>query len=108
MAKIWNNFKSIYCWVSKVKDNKFQEFQIMWYFYPTFDLCFDFSIHNQYKRSFDINIFNLVEFGILKDKECNHAGLSINFKLIGLEIEFINRDTRHWDDLNNKWEEIRE
>jgi len=98
-------FKILYLWNSIVKDNKCKEFQISWYLYLMPKITFDLDLIRNWGHIFtlDINLFNIIALNIKKNKETDHAGLRINFILLGLDFDYNHYDIRHWDDENDKW-----
>lgn len=99
--------KILYHWYSKPINNKSKEIQLSLFFgfYPCFDFNFDFLQQFGNIFLFNIDIFGLFRFNIYKNKEQDHAGFGININILGLDFDFNNKDIRHWDYDNDKWEE---
>lgn len=98
-------FKILYLCNSKVKDNKCKEFQINWYLCLMPKICFDLDFTRFWSNlfTFDLNLFNIIGLNINKNIKCDHAGLRINFKLLGLDFDYSHYDIRHWDEENDGW-----
>ncbi len=41
------------------------------------------------------------------NRNCDHAGLTLNLEVLWFMFNFTIYDVRHWDDENNKWVEYR-
>jgi hypothetical protein len=97
--------KTIYYKAGKVINNKVKEFQIYLYIcvMPVLNFELDFSNKFQSTFTFILNVFELFKISIDKSIECDHAGLTIDVNLFGLNIIYTNYDTRHWDHENEKW-----
>ena len=56
--------------------------------------------------SFYFDILNtLFSFNFKIDWKCDHAGVETQLSLLGITFGFNFYDNRHWDYINNKWEE---
>ena len=56
--------------------------------------------------SFYFDILNsLFSFNFKIDWKCDHAGIETQLSLLGITFNFNFHDNRHWDYINNKWEE---
>ena len=80
--------KNLYYW-TKLKGNKSKEIQIY--------LCLQFALNLELFSidfidgfHFNINIFELLSFRIVKDKECDHAGFHTSLNLFGLNFDYCN------------------
>jgi len=85
-------------------------------------IILNFNITNPFSDRF-VNIFNrsgklskhkawefeilkvncILNFNIVFNTHCDHAGLKLEFGLFGYELYFTIYDTRHWDYKNNIW-----
>lgn len=91
-------------WWKNITKNKTIELEVY-----TSSLSFDnlFNINISSDRiSFYFNILNSL-FGInfKIDWKCDHAGVEFQFLLLGMSYGFNFYDNRHWDYIDNKWEE---
>lgn len=48
---------------------------------------------------------HVFRFEFIPTRKTDHAGLWFQIGLFGFEFSFSFHDNRHWDDVNNKWEE---
>jgi len=77
----WNRFERIKFWTGKTFiKNKYWEFQI-----------------DKVPELFHLELS-------LTTKE-DHAGFNIEFALLGYEVRFTVYDCRHWDYINERWED---
>lgn len=99
--------KKIFTYYKKL--SKFKNFEFEFYKYRLslfnygmiiFKLFSDDSILLYAK----LNIFgNLLDLDLMINKKTDHAGFKFNLTIFGFNISFIIYDTRHWDNINNKW-----
>lgn len=105
--KILNNFKNLFAWFSKPVNNKYHEFQLYYYLYPTWNLSLlelEGPSDSGY-FGFHSNFFSIIEIEIFKNKEQDHAGFQFILNFFGLSINYSYIDIRHWDNINDKWKE---
>lgn len=99
--------KTLYYWSQAPKGNKAKELQIYTSLYLKPEIDFNLNLS---RSKYDTNIFNftaglfgLLEFRINKNKESDHAGLTIQLNLFGLNTDYTHYDIRHWDYDKEDW-----
>ena len=75
-------FNNLFNKAGKITENKFWEFEILYYSKNLFEFVINLSMVGS-----------------------DHAGIELEFGIFGLSINFKIYDKRHWDYENNKWEE---
>lgn len=97
--------KNIYVWVSKLKKNKFKEFQIYFHFQIFPEIFFNIALPREYNKEYILNVdfLNIVGLSISKNYKTDHAGFRFVIDIFGLNICFNHLDCRHWDDENDDW-----
>jgi len=99
--------KTLYYWTQKPKENKSKELQIYTSLYLVPEINFNLNLTQSEDDTnifnFNIGLFGLFDFRINKDKNSDHAGLTIELNLFGLNTIYTHYDTRHWDYENDTW-----
>lgn len=99
--------KILYHWFTKEPvDNKSKSFQVSLMWQPLSEIYFSIDWSRSYGHifTFNLTLFGLIRLIYYKDKEMDHAGSTFQLHILGLDIEYTNRDIRHWDDENDCWE----
>ena len=68
----------------------------------------DLIQNNENIFHFYINIFNLLELNINKNKKSDHAGFRFNMNILGLNFDYTYYDIRHWNYDEDDWEKYDE
>ena len=91
-------------WWKSITKNKTIELEV-YTSYLSFNNLFNINISSNI-ISFYFDILNsLFSFNFKIDWKCDHAGIEIQLSLLGITFNFNFHDNRHWDYINNKWEE---
>lgn len=100
--------KILYHWYTKIPKNfKSKSFQISFMWNTGWDILMDINFDQSFGNIFIIRFYllGLFDLNIYKNKECDHAGSSFNLNILGLDLEYENKDVRHYDYDNDKWED---
>lgn len=68
-----------------------------------------FTLNGKYSKhvAWELNSYadpsELFVFQFLLKTKSDHAGLTLDFGLLGLRIEYLIYDTRHWNTEENRW-----
>lgn len=97
--------KNIYLWFSELKQYKFKEFQIYFYFQILPEIFFNIALPRKYNQEYILNIefLNILGLNISKNYKEDHAGFRFTLNIFGLNICFSHLDCRHWNDDADDW-----
>jgi len=93
--------KTLYHWYSEVYKNyksKSVQISLDFNFYKSIAIDIDFIRKYDNIGMVSIDFLGLFIFHLYKDENCDHAGLTFQLNILGLDFEYNNRDVRHWDD----------
>jgi hypothetical protein len=96
-GKLYKNFTMLYLWTGKIKDNRYWEFQMNWFFNPLLELKFNLDLNQNDYRNFTFSIFGLIRLELTNNLECDHEGFTSGLNILGFDFYLSNVDTRHWD-----------
>ena len=102
LIKKYSSFHRFWC--KSITKNKTIELEV-YTSSLSFDNLFNINISsNIFSFYFDIlNTLFSINFKI--DWKCDNAGIKTQLSLLGITFGFYFYDNRHWDYINNKWEE---
>lgn len=97
--------KNLFVWVSKLKKNKCEEFQIYFYFQILPEIYFNIALPRKYNKEYLLNVdfLNILGLNISKNYKTDHAGFRFTINIFGLYICYNHIDCRHWDDDSDDW-----
>ena len=87
------------------RNNKAQEFQVTKQLILDSQIDIKLTIWDEIISFLGISIFGIFELGLSYTIKCDHAGFTLDLRILGLGFHYNYYDIRHWNSGNNKWEE---